>query len=94
MTGRELIQRLAARHTELSPSDINIAVRVILNSIADHLARDGRVEIRGFGSFHNRIMPAKRGRNPKTGEPVMVPEKLRPHFKPGKELRHRIRVED
>ncbi|MHB8237894.1 MAG: HU family DNA-binding protein, partial [Acidithiobacillus ferrivorans] len=33
---------------------------------------------------------AKQGRNPKTGEPVLVPEKRVPHFKPGKELREQV----
>lgn len=36
------------------------------------------------------VRPAKQGRNPKTGEPVLVPEKRVPHFKPGKELREQV----
>ncbi|MGB2239901.1 MAG: HU family DNA-binding protein, partial [Pseudomonadales bacterium] len=30
------------------------------------------------------------GRNPKTGDPVSLPGKYVPHFKPGKELRERV----
>ncbi|MCP4042026.1 MAG: integration host factor subunit beta, partial [Gammaproteobacteria bacterium] len=45
-----------------------------------------RIEIRGFGSFSLHHHPARMGRNPKTGEPVSLPEKRVPHFKPGKEL--------
>lgn len=90
MTGSELIQRLAEKYKDLAPRDVDAVVRVILQSISDHLARDGRVEVRGFGSFQNNITPPKRGRNPKTGESVIVPEKRRPYFKAGKELRERV----
>ncbi|MDP3271182.1 HU family DNA-binding protein, partial [Limnobacter sp.] len=34
--------------------------------------------------------PQRVGRNPKSGEQVVVPEKRVPHFKPGKELRERV----
>jgi integration host factor subunit beta len=30
------------------------------------------------------------GRNPRSGEQVMIPEKLAPHFKPGKALREAV----
>lgn len=90
MTGSELIKRLALKHIEVPPSDIDAVVRAILQIIGDHLAQDGRVEVRGFGSFQNHIIPAKIGRNPKTGESVTVPQKRRPYFKAGKELRERV----
>ncbi len=90
MTGSQLIQRLASKYSDLSPRDIDSIVRTILQSIGDYLAKDGRVEIRGFGSFQNHITPPKTGRNPKTGELVKVAAKRRPHFKPGKELRDRV----
>ena len=38
--------------------------------------------------LHHR--PARTGRNPKSGEKVLIPEKRVPHFKPGKELRERV----
>ena len=90
MTGRELIQRLASKNQDLGINDIETVVRHLLRAIGDHLAKDGRIEIRGFGSFQNHITPPKTGRNPKTGEMVKVPAKRRPHFKSGKELRDRV----
>ena len=90
MTGSDLIKCLAEKYPELSPRDIDAVVRLLLKAISNHLADKGRVELRGFGSFTNHITPAKSGRNPKTGEPVIVPEKCRPHFKPGKVLRDRV----
>jgi integration host factor subunit beta len=48
------------------------------------------VELRGFGSFRVRGRGARRGRNPKTGEPVNIPAKRVPYFKAGKELKELI----
>ena len=45
---------------------------------------------RGFGSFALNSRPPRIGRNPKSGDKVMVPEKRVPHFKPGKQLRERV----
>ena len=58
--------------------------------MAQTLASGERIEIRGFGSFSLHYRPSRVGRNPKTGEPVSLPEKYVPHFKPGKELRDRV----
>ena len=51
------------------------------------LNRGEKIELRGFGSFRLRERDARRGRNPKTGEPVDIPAKRVPYFKPGKELK-------
>ena len=48
--------------------------------------------MRGFGSFALNTRPPRVGRNPKSGEKVMVPEKCVPHFKAGKELRELVDV--
>ena len=50
------------------------------------LARGHRIEIRGFGSFSINRRPPRVGRNPRSGEQVVISEKLVPHFKPGKAL--------
>lgn len=67
-----------------------MSVKAILDMIANHLIGNGRVEIRGFGSFSLHTRPPRLGRNPKTGLRVSVPEKRVPHFKPGVELRERV----
>jgi integration host factor subunit beta len=55
------------------------------------VAKDGdRIEIRGFGSFALNYRPPRTGRNPKSGDKVLVPAKYVPHFKAGKELRERV----
>ena len=87
MTKSELIVRLAERFPQLVAKDADYAVKMILDAMTDALARGDRIEIRGFGSFALNYRPPRTGRNPKSGEKVLVPEKYVPHFKAGKELR-------
>jgi integration host factor subunit beta len=90
MTKSELIEQIAAKHTQLSSKDIELAVKAIIGYMADVLSEGGRIEIRGFGSFSLHYRAPRTGRNPKTGEPVVLSGKYVPHFKPGKELRDRV----
>ena len=75
---------------DLSRSDIRTAVDLILSRIGEAVAEGDRVEIRGFGVFSHHGLPGRRGRNPKTGEPVIVPPKRAIHFKPGLDLRNEV----
>jgi integration host factor subunit beta len=90
MTKSELVEKLAARFPQLLLRDADIAVKTILDAMSDALADGHRIEIRGFGSFGLNRRPPRVGRNPKSGEKVLVPEKRVPHFKAGKELRERV----
>ncbi|MEO8839663.1 MAG: integration host factor subunit beta [Herbaspirillum sp.] len=90
MTKSELIARLAERYPQLVTKDADYAVNTILDALAGALASGQRVEIRGFGSFSLNSRPPRIGRNPKSGDKVMVPQKRVPHFKPGKDLRERV----
>jgi integration host factor subunit beta len=90
MTRSELVALLASRQSTLDAQDIDDAVKTILRQMSDALATGQRIEIRGFGSFALHERSARIGRNPRTGEPVAVPARYSPHFKPGKELRERV----
>jgi integration host factor subunit beta len=92
MTRSELIAVLATRFPSLMTVDAVVAVKEILEAIGQSLARGDRVEIRGFGSFGLNYRPAHTGRNPRSGEKVLVANRYVPHFKAGKELRERIEV--
>ena len=90
MNRSDLILRLAYLHPQLLTKDVDLAVKMILDSMSTTLSSGGRIEIRGFGSFSLNYRPPRLGRNPKTGEKVEVPAKYMPHFKAGKDLRERI----
>ena len=90
MTKSELIARLAGRYPQLVAKDAEFAVKTILDAMTSSLVSGQRIEIRGFGSFKINYRPPRTGRNPKSGKEVEVPEKYRPHFKAGRELRDRV----
>ncbi|OXR49644.1 MULTISPECIES: integration host factor subunit beta [unclassified Pusillimonas] len=90
MTKSELIAILASRYPQLALRDTDLAVKTVLDAMAQALSNGQRIEIRGFGSFSLSTRSPRVGRNPKSGEKVMVPGKQVPHFKAGKELRERV----
>ena len=87
MIRSELINRLAALFPQLTTQDTELAVKTILEALSNTLVKGDRIEIRGFGSFRLNYRPPRTGRNPNTGEAVLVPAKAVPHFQVGKELR-------
>jgi integration host factor subunit beta len=90
MTRSDLVVQLAERFGQLTHRDTEFAVKTILDAMASALARGHRIEIRGFGSFSINRRPPRVGRNPRSGEQVVISEKLVPHFKPGKALREAV----
>ncbi len=90
MNKSDLIQYLAARQGHLEMGDVEMSVRVILESMTQALAEGERIEIRGFGSFALRHRRPRIGRNPRTGDAVALPGKHVPHFKPGKTVRQLV----
>jgi integration host factor subunit beta len=89
MTKAELVEEVA-RAAELTKKDSEVIVEEVFKNIIHALNRGEKIELRGFGSFRVRQRDARRGRNPKTGEPVDIPAKRVPYFKPGKELKELI----
>ena len=90
MTKSELIHGIAHRQSLLVERDVDLAVKMMLDHMAAHLAGGGRIEIRGFASFSLRLHRARIARNPKTGTPVSLPARYAVHFKPGGKLRERV----
>ena len=94
MTKSELIDRLAEQQNHLHHLDVELGVKTILEQMSASLASGERIEVRGFGSFSLHYRAPRMGRNPKTGEPVALPGKHVPHFKPGKSLRERVDIKN
>jgi integration host factor subunit beta len=93
MIRSELLQELARENPGMRPEEIERVVDVFFDEIGQRLAEGGRVELRGFGAFSTRGRDPRKGRNPRTGEPVEVPGKRVPYFKPGKEMRLRLNTD-
>jgi integration host factor subunit beta len=90
MIKSKLVQLLARKQPQLSHSDVDTAVTLLINKMINELASGGRVEIRGFGAFSLKHYQSKLGRNPRTGEIVSVPQKYGVHFKPGCDMKARV----
>ena len=90
MIKSSLGKKLLNNNPHLIQKDIEIIVDTVLENIGETLSSNGRVEIRGFGTFSVRHRSARNGRNPRTGEAVVVPAKNVPMFKPGKGMRDRL----
>lgn len=67
------------------------AVGLLLTQIGDQAFDDRRTEIRGFGSFQKRVWENRFSRNPKTGESSRMGSQFTLHFRPGKDLRNRVK---
>ena len=90
MIKSELIEEIAKKNPNLYQRDVEQIVNTVLDVITGALVKGQRVELRGFGTFSVKDRPARKGRNPRTGEMVNVPAKRLPAFKAGKELKERI----
>ncbi len=92
MIRSELVAAIGRDHPDLSLGEVERIVSCIFDAISKQLAENGRVELRGFGTFTTRARDGRTGRNPRTGEAVEVKPKRVPYFKPGKEMRARLNV--
>jgi integration host factor subunit beta len=90
MTKSDLILRLAEKYPHLLQRDIERIVNTVFDEVSNALARNNRVELRGFGAFSVKKRDARQGRNPRTGQTVSVAAKFVPFFKTGKQLRDRL----
>ncbi|MEI6127712.1 MAG: HU family DNA-binding protein [Pseudomonadota bacterium] len=92
MVKSELIETLAEK-ASIPPKIAEIAVNTVFDSMTEALIKGDGIEIRGFGSFKVREYKGRTGNHPRTGITIAIPEKRRPFFKVGKELKERINKE-
>ncbi|MGQ9653178.1 MAG: HU family DNA-binding protein [Thermodesulfobacteriota bacterium] len=90
MTKSELIDVLVQRSNGLPRQVAEVVANTIFQSLKEALVRGERIEIRGVGSIKVKEYSSYTGRNPKTGEKILVRAKRLPVFKVGKELKERV----
>ena len=93
MNKLELISALKTE-AKVSKAEAARVVQIFFDRMADALAAGERVEIRGLCSFFVKEYKSYTGRNPKTGEKVLIHPKRLPFFKSGKELKERVDLLD
>lgn len=85
MTKADLVDQIyEAIGPGVTKKDCASVVDAFLNAVKQALAEERRIELRGFGTFEVRYRKARTARNPRTGEPVEVPPRAVPVFRPSK----------
>ena len=86
MTKGEIVKEVS-RRTKRSHNETATVVEEILCSISRALSEGTEVKLRGFGTFCIVEKALSMGKNPRTGEDVVVPARLMPVFRPAPALR-------
>ena len=81
---------IVAEATGLTKVETETVINGFMGTIIESLANNERVELRGVGTFGIKHRMPKKARNPGTGEPVYLPERYVPTFKPSKLMRSRV----
>ncbi|QPJ66657.1 MAG: HU family DNA-binding protein [Candidatus Nitrohelix vancouverensis] len=92
MTRADLVTKLSLR-MNVTKKDAEKYLNCFLDAIVGSLERNERVVVQGFGSFSLKTYAARKTKKPITGEPLELPERSKPVFQPGKELRLRVNRE-
>ena len=91
MTKADLIEQV---HEAIGPGvtkrDCATVVNAFLNAVKGAVVQGKHIEIRGFGTFKVRERRTRMARNPRTGDPVRVPQRKVPVFKPSRLLRDEV----
>lgn len=86
MTKADLIHKIFVNN-DVSFDATETVIDAVFQAIFDELAAGGEVKILGFGTFRVTERPARRGRNPRTGEEITLPASRHVHFAQGKALK-------
>src|SRR5271170_4239978 len=89
ITKKELIDRIAESegHRRVQVKKV---VQKFLDEVVNELGKANRLEFRDFGVFESKLRKARKAQNPKTLEPVAVPEKRTVKFKVGRLMKQRL----
>ena len=91
MTKADLVEQVyEAIGPGVTKKDCAAVVDASLNAIKRALANGTHIEIRGFGTFKVRERRTRMARNPRTGEPVRVPARAVPVFKPSRLFKEEV----
>lgn len=87
----QLVAFIASK-TNIRYSDVEKVIDAFTNTVAEKMTNGESVVISGFGVFEPKSRCPRIGRNPHTGEPVTIPARIMPNFKPAQGLKDRVSV--
>ena len=89
MTKADLVKAVSEK-ANCPKKDAEMAINTVIDCITDAVAQGEKVQIVGFGTFEVRERPARKGRNPQTGEEITIEASKLPAFKAGKALKDSV----
>lgn len=89
MTKAELVE-FVAENADLTKADAARALEAVMEGITEGLKSKGKVTLVGFGTFSSTEKEERTGRNPQTGEPVVIAAHVAPKFKAGNKLKEAL----
>lgn len=89
MNKEQLVKAVADR-TGYSQRQVREVIGATLEAIENSLRKGEPVQLVGFGSFVIISRKERRGRNPRTGEPMIIPGRRVVRFRPGKRLQDAV----
>lgn len=89
MNKADLITAVAA-NAEVSQKVAAKAVAAVMDEIKEALKKGDKVQLVGFGSFEVKNKAERKGKNPRTGEAIVIPASKAPVFKAGKAFKDYI----
>ncbi len=92
MTKAQIVDRISEA-TGLTKLETEAVVDGFMQTVLSAVAEGDRVELRGFGTFRAVERAPRTARNPRTDQPVPVPRRMAPVFKPAQEFRRRVEAE-
>ena len=78
---------LMSEKYSMTKKDANLVVEKFTETVISSLQEGKEVQLIGFGTFSVADIPAREGRNPRTGEPLQVRAHKQPKFKSGQKLK-------
>ncbi|MDD6275727.1 MAG: HU family DNA-binding protein [Clostridia bacterium] len=90
MNKTEFISAVAEKG-EMDKKSAEKAVNAVFGAVEDALKAGQKIQLVGFGTFEVRERAEKQGRNPRTGETMVVPASKVPAFKAGAALKNAVK---
>ena len=89
MNKSELVKAISEK-TEASKKDTEASLNAFIEVVTDELKKGEKIQLVGFGTLETRKRAERKGKNPQTGEELVIPACIAPAFKPGKALKDLI----
>lgn len=90
MTKADLVKAIAVK-AGITQKQANVFVDAFVSTVTEALSKGEEVKLIELGTFKVRTRAERRGKNPRTGEEIVIPVKKVPAFKAAKKLKEAVR---